>query len=246
LLLLIIRVAQLLYICDLFFVRILLCDPEEVLVELHELFEDSPFPLVLLVVLGHLDDGVDHPHYEGGVIPICRKLYHAILVFVATIVISQFEIFADLDVVAVDEVVLLIVDAVDFVDDVAHAERTSRWCGHRVVVGQILKGLSEDCVQFGDEDSPFSLLDSSVIGLGVVVESTDGALVGGVQIEGDVLHRVLLGLPHLEFFVVEVPEGNGDDVAGGLRQEFLELLLEGLAQLTLQEWLLLLPATALC
>jgi hypothetical protein len=52
-------------------VRILLCDPEEVLVELHELFEDSSFPLVLLVVLGHLDDGVDHLHYEDGVVAIC-------------------------------------------------------------------------------------------------------------------------------------------------------------------------------
>jgi hypothetical protein len=215
-------------------VVLLLCGPEEVLVELGELLEDRPFPLVLLVVLRHLDDGVDHPHYEGGVVSFFRKLYLAIVVAVI-IVISQCEVVADLDAIAVDEVILLIVDTIDFVDDIAHAERSSRGRGHGVQVGQVAEGVSEDCVQLGDEDSPLSLLDS-VLSLGVVLEGADGALVGGVQVEGDVLHRVLLGLLLLELSPAEESEGGGDDVAGDLHQEPLELLSDGFVQLASQEW----------
>jgi hypothetical protein len=96
------------------------------------------------------------------------------------------------------------------------------------MVGQVLENVGEDCVQLGDEDSPLSLLYSLTLGLRMLCEGTYGALVGGVQVKGDVLHRVLFGLPLLEFSLVEVPEGNGDDVTGGLCQESPELLLNGL------------------
>jgi hypothetical protein len=39
-----------------------------------------------------------------------------------SIVVSQREVVADLDAVAVDEVILLVIDAVDLVDNVAHAQ----------------------------------------------------------------------------------------------------------------------------
>jgi hypothetical protein len=224
-------------------VLLLLCDPEKILIEFCELFKNRPFSRVLAVVLGHLDDGVDHPHDEIGVVPIGRKEYLGVVVvgdIFGGILFSQREVVADHDAVTVDEIVLLIVHAVDLVDDVAHAKRPSRGSGHWVMVGQVAESVSEDAVELGDEDSPFSLFDPS-LGLGMLLDSTGSALVGGVEVQGDVLNCVLLGLPRLEFSPTEKLEGSGGDVSGGLHQEPLELLLDGFVQLALQECLTLRP-----
>ena len=52
---------------------LLLSDPKEVLVEVFELLKDSPLPKVSLVILGHFDDLVDHPHYEVSVVLILPR-----------------------------------------------------------------------------------------------------------------------------------------------------------------------------
>jgi hypothetical protein len=103
-------------------VLLLLTNPEEVFVELNKLFEDCPFPRVIPVVLRHLDDGVDDPHDEIRVVIIFRKYYFAIVLSSAFNVIPQCEVVTDLDAVAEDEVVLFVVDTVNLVDDISHAE----------------------------------------------------------------------------------------------------------------------------
>jgi hypothetical protein len=103
--------AQLLYVFDFALIFFLLCHPEEEFVELCEFLKDRSFPGVLLAVLGHLDDGVDGPHDEICVVSISRKLYPA-LTFDLAILGSQCEVIADLDIITVNEVFLLIVDAV--------------------------------------------------------------------------------------------------------------------------------------
>jgi hypothetical protein len=95
-------------------VFLLLGDKEEVLIELCELLEYCPFPRIFTVVLRYLNDGVDHLHNEASIIPIILIL--------------------NLDIVAEEEIVLLVVDTVDFVDYVAHSKSASRGRSHGIHV----------------------------------------------------------------------------------------------------------------
>jgi hypothetical protein len=52
----------------------LFCEPKEVIIELAETLKDGSLLLVVLVVLGDVDNGVDDLHDEGSIVGIVFKL----------------------------------------------------------------------------------------------------------------------------------------------------------------------------
>jgi hypothetical protein len=102
------------------------------------------------------------------------------------------------------------------------------------VVCQIAENAGEDAVEFRHEDSPFSLADL-VLGETVMADGLNSALIDGVQVDHDVLNRILLGLLLLELSPAKEPEGSRDHVARSLHQKSFDALFDPIVQLAVQE-----------
>ena len=128
-------------------VLLLLRNPEEVLVEGCKKFKYSPFPGVLLAVLSNFNCSVDNPHYKLGVVGSGLEICHIHLVAPLVNIFLEGEIVADRDIIGKDEVVFIVIAAVDQGDDLSHAGSGSRGRSLRIAVGQVDEDVVENVVK---------------------------------------------------------------------------------------------------
>lgn len=91
------------------------------MVESRKKFKYSPFSGILLAVLSNFNCSIDNPHYELGVVCSRLEIGHIHLVAPLVDLFLEGEVVADRNAIGKDEVVFIVIAAVNEGDNLSHA-----------------------------------------------------------------------------------------------------------------------------